>query len=151
MFGTFPEGRLQVLTHHTPDHMWQERYIACDNHVEGLTDVVICVEDPAASARALAGLTRRQSTDGRATDGRVEFDRGRVDYATPEGLAALIPGAVPLDLPFMAAGGLLSRDIVKTTAFMKARGVKISEGADGPVIVDAADGLGCYLVIRGVS
>ena len=148
-FGAFPEGRMQVLTHHTPDHMWQDRYIARENGLTGLAQVLFCVEDPAASAARLSALTRTPwRTDGE--DAVIDLTRGRMRFTTEAGLDRLIPGAVAPSLPFVAALGFRSRDVAASRAFFADRGVTMmgrSDGADGGFAIGAQDGLGCYLMI----
>ncbi|MEQ8506835.1 MAG: VOC family protein [Rhodospirillales bacterium] len=147
-FDAFPEGRLQLLTHHTPEHMWQDRYIARDNGLDALVEVVICSDDPAATMARFGNLTR--TLPGRGEEGgRLDLTRGRVRAVTAEGLAALIPGAKAPVLPFVAAIGFRSRDIAVTRAFFAGRGVKMIDMPAGGFAVDAAVALGCYLMVRG--
>ena len=47
---TMPEGRIQYCQHHTPDLVWQPRWLAHANHAVALTAVILCVDDPAAVA-----------------------------------------------------------------------------------------------------
>src|SRR5262249_57083774 len=42
---TMPEGRIQILTHHTEHTVWQPRWLAHPNSVCDLIDVVIAVAD----------------------------------------------------------------------------------------------------------
>lgn len=43
--GTMPEGRIQFCQHHTPELLWQTRWLAHHNGVRALSGVVICVAD----------------------------------------------------------------------------------------------------------
>jgi catechol 2,3-dioxygenase-like lactoylglutathione lyase family enzyme len=145
-FGAYPEGRLQLLTHHTPEHMWQERHIAWDNGLDGLAEVLICSEDPAATIERLGGLMRSAGHEDDAGSA-IDLSRGRVRAVTPDGLARLIPGATPPALPFIAGIGFRSRDIGYSRAFFEGRGITLHELPTGGFAVDAADALGCYLLI----
>lgn len=149
-FGAFPEGRMQLLSHHTPDHMWQDRYVARENHLVGLTEVVICVDDPRGAAASLADLTRTpiSAENAGGTMATLDFSRGRVRYVTPGALKALIPGAEPPSMPFMAALGMQSRDLGATERFFADRRIITSRRSDGAMIVDKADGLGCYVIVH---
>jgi hypothetical protein len=40
-----PEGRIQMLTHHTEQSVWQQRWLSHPNSALGLIDVVIAVAD----------------------------------------------------------------------------------------------------------
>ena len=44
--GALAEGRVQFLTHHTPDDLWQARWLDHPNTARALTDMLFCVEDP---------------------------------------------------------------------------------------------------------
>ena len=72
-----PEGRVQFLTHHTGEALWQPRWLAHPNGARALTDVLFCVRDPnEASARYERYLGRRaQEVDG---GGVLQLDRGRL-------------------------------------------------------------------------
>jgi hypothetical protein len=43
--GTIPEGRVQFLTHHTPEFLWQSRYVEHANSAVALTGLVFAVTD----------------------------------------------------------------------------------------------------------
>ena len=43
--GTYTEGRLQILTDHTPENFWLPGDMDHENHADTLTDLLICVED----------------------------------------------------------------------------------------------------------
>ena len=53
-FEQFPECRMQVLTHHTPEHMWQARYMAQPNGIVGLDGVALEVPDVAETSARIA-------------------------------------------------------------------------------------------------
>jgi hypothetical protein len=48
--GEMKEGRIQFLTHHTPELVWQKRWLAHENGAQALVDVVIAVDDVAEAA-----------------------------------------------------------------------------------------------------
>ncbi len=148
-FGSIPEGRLQVLTHLTPEHMWQARYIARDNAIAGLCEVVLAVPDPAASAGRLARFTGRgaRQTDGGST---ISLDRGRLTFSTPEAIARRYGGlrSPPVPGPAMAALGLVSRDLDRTRGFLLGRGVGLLTDQPECLIVDPQDAMGAALVIE---
>ncbi len=147
-FGAFPEGRLQLLTHHRPDLMWQDRYITRANRIEALTEVVICIEEPGAAASRLAELVDRRPS--LLADGAwaVDLDRGCVSYVAPEGLAARAPGVAPPGLPYVAALGLRSADLDVTAAYFRSRGVAYQTTPAG-LLVAPTEALGCALVLHG--
>ena len=58
--GAMAEGRIQILTHHTEDAVWQKRWLAHPNGARGLASVAIAVADVeeagAPSGRSLSRL-----------------------------------------------------------------------------------------------
>jgi catechol 2,3-dioxygenase-like lactoylglutathione lyase family enzyme len=146
-FGSIPEGRLQVLTHLTPEHLWQERYIARDNAITGLCEAVLAVPDPEASAGRLARFTGRgvRETEG---GGTISLDRGRLTFSTPEAVARRYGGLRSPPVPAMAAVGLVSRDLDRTRGFLLGRDVGLLVDEPERLIVDPQDALGAALVIE---
>ena len=67
--GSMAEGRVQFLTHHTPEHLWQTRYLGHPNTAEDLAEVWIVVEDldeAAARYSAYLGLPADRAGPGAA-------------------------------------------------------------------------------------
>ncbi len=146
-FGSIPEGRLQVLTHLTPDHMWQARYIARDNAIAGLSEAVLAVPDPKASAERLARFTGREvlTTDG---GGTIMLDRGRLSFATPDALARRFGGLSLPPAPATAAVGFVSRDLDRTRGVLLGRELRLLVDEPERLIVDPRDAMGAALVIE---
>ena len=72
-----PEGRIQLLTHHTEQAVWQERWLKHPNSAIGLIDVVIAVANVEEAAQRFARFTGRAAT--RTPGGAlVRLDRGGV-------------------------------------------------------------------------
>ena len=87
-------GRLQVLTHRTPEHLWQSRYIARDNAITGLCEAVLAVPDPEASAERLTRFTGRGGRLGLARSGPDPRLPART-RGTPPGRRARAPDRRP--------------------------------------------------------
>jgi hypothetical protein len=67
--GAMPEGRIQLLTHHTEHAVWQKRWLAHPNGAVGLLDLAIAVGDVAEAAARFArfaGRRRRRRPDKRS-------------------------------------------------------------------------------------
>lgn len=126
-FAHFPECRMQVLTHHTPEHMWQRRYVAQPNGIMGLDRVSLVVPDVADTAERMARVIGK--------DGTLKLDRGaiRIDAAVGH--------------PRIESLGLLSRDLALTEPVMAERGVAIQRNGD-VLVVAPEDALGVRLEIR---
>ena len=60
--GVMPEGRIQMLTHHTEQAVWQKRWLKHPNSAIGLIDVVIAVADVEEAAQRFARFTGRTAT-----------------------------------------------------------------------------------------
>ena len=72
-----PEGRIQMLTHHTEETVWQPRWLTHPNSAIGLIDVVIAVADVEEAAQRFARFTGGAVT--RTPGGAVlRLDRGGV-------------------------------------------------------------------------
>jgi Glyoxalase-like domain len=141
------EGRIQLLTHHTPEIVWQERFIATDNHIDALTDLLICVADPAEAAARYARFTDRPAS---AVPGgfTIPLDRGRILLVDPMRTAALLPNQPIPAPPFIAAIGLQSTEIAATRRFLEARGIALDTSPTGALMVPAAEALGATLLIK---
>ena len=63
MPGEMPEGRIQALTHRTPDTVWQPRWLTHRNGARALIDIVIAVADPDEAAGRFALFLRRAAAD----------------------------------------------------------------------------------------
>ena len=75
--GVMPEGRIQMLTHHTEETVWQKRWLTHPNSAIGLIDVVIAVADVEEAAQRFARFTGRAVT--RTPGGALlRLDRGGV-------------------------------------------------------------------------
>jgi hypothetical protein len=146
--GAMAEGRIQMLTQDTPEAVWLDSLIARDNAIDALTGVIVCSSDPAEAAARFAGFTGHSPAQGERGI-ELALDRGGVSFLTPDQFLALIPDARVPSNPFIAAAIMRSRDPAATMSFMENQGVKFSTRTDGSMIIDAADAMGAYLVIKG--
>ena len=91
--GTMPEGRVQILTHHTVAAMWQPRWTRHANGARALQALVVSSPDPAeAAARFGSFLDRRAEAFG---DGlRIPLDRGAIEVLPEAAATALVGMAV---------------------------------------------------------
>ncbi len=100
-----PEGRIQLLTHHTEQAVWQERWLKHPNSAIGLIDVVIAVADVEEAAQRFARFAGRAATwtPGGAL---IRLDRGGVYLVTHDRVAERLPEVAIAELPFMAGYAL---------------------------------------------
>ncbi|HLH98686.1 MAG TPA: VOC family protein [Xanthobacteraceae bacterium] len=98
--GEMPEGRIQLLTHHTEQLVWQPRWLLHPNGALRLDSVVIAVPDPEEAAARFARLAGRSAH--KCLHGYIiELDRGRVELVRAEAFAEMLPD-IP-SLPFIGA------------------------------------------------
>jgi glyoxalase-like protein len=97
---TMPEGRIQILTHHTEDTVWQPRWLSHPNSVCDLIDVVIAVGDVEEAAARFERFTGRPArfTPGGAL---IRLDRGGVYLVSHDRAAEKLPEVPVTSLPIM--------------------------------------------------
>jgi hypothetical protein len=97
---TMPEGRIQILTHHTEHAVWQPRWLSHPNSVCELIDVVIAVGDLEEATQRFARFTDRPAlpTPGGAL---IRLDRGGVYLVSHDRAAEKLPEVPVTSLPFM--------------------------------------------------
>ena len=145
-FDAFPEGRIQTLTHLTPEQVWQHRFIACDNAVSGLAEVVFSVNDPLASAERLAKFTARQAVTTRHGM-EISLDRGKLTFVKPDNIWPMLGINDGPDPPATVAVGLFSRDISKSSEYFSGRGIRMADERADRLIIDPCEALGAALLI----
>ncbi|GAC1327241.1 MAG: VOC family protein [Beijerinckiaceae bacterium] len=120
--GVMPEGRIQFLTHRTPETMWQPRWLPHPNGAEALTDVVIAVSDVSEAAGRYARLTGRSATH---TDygRRVILDRGEIHLLDRNAFHALFKAVKIPSLPFIGVYGIRVRSLAEAEAMMRLRNI----------------------------
>jgi hypothetical protein len=121
-----PEGRVQVVEHHTPELLWQKRWLDHPNHAVGLTASIVCVGNPAEVAERFA---RFAQSDFR-WEGRIAVvegtARGAIVIVDPPTLKDHL-GITPPTLPWIAGTKLLTDDLAATRAHLEANGLDIVE------------------------
>jgi len=99
--GVMAEGRIQFLSHHTPDLLWEERWLSHPNTVERLSDLLVVVADPdevAARFGRYLGRSARRTARGWL----LEFERGRLAVLGREAAESLLGGFKIPTLPYIA-------------------------------------------------
>jgi len=108
--GAMSEGRIQLLTHHSEDAVWQKRWLAHPNGARGLASVVIVVKDVDEAAKRFARFTGRRATATKA--GRtIQLDRGRVELVTRSAFRAALPEVDIPSMPFIGAYGVVVQSL----------------------------------------
>src|SRR3546814_16378554 len=69
-----PEGRIQLLEHHTRDAVWQARWLGHANGIVALKAVLLAVADPEAAAARFGRFARRAPSRREADPWPLELD-----------------------------------------------------------------------------
>jgi len=124
-----PEGRVQVLSHHTEALVWQEPWMRQENGIVALRDVIIVPADLTEAEERYARFTEASPVRLDADLIRFPLARGGALLASPERAAALLPGAEIPPAPGVAGYALLSDDLAATRRFLEGRGFAPRETA----------------------
>ncbi len=125
-----PEGRIQLLTHHTPEVVWQPRWTAHANAARSLEAALVAVAEPAAVADRFARFLDRPATP--LGDGRfaLALERGALVFAPPAWVtAAVTPLPAGVAPPVIAAVALGSADLATTSVLIGSIGAEPAAGA----------------------
>ena len=100
--GPMPEGRVQFLTHHTPELVWREPDLDHPNGALALLALWIAAADPSEPTARFARFTGRPAAT-RGETVTIALDRGALHFATPEFLNREFGVAPGPPLPYLAA------------------------------------------------
>lgn len=141
-----PEGRIQVVEHHTPELLWQARWLDHPNRAAALRGVIICVDDPAAVSQRYARFTD--------VDVRLRGDawaiataRGTLILADRRWLGAHLAVNAPTT-PWIAAPILESDDLAATRAYFQAAGIATHEPGASGLVVEAPAAIGGFFLFQ---
>lgn len=148
--GIMAEGRVQMLTHATPDLVWQRRHLDHDNGARALTGALVCVADAAEAANRFARFVDRPIA-GRGGAFEVALHRGRVTLVEAEALARVLPGVTPPALPWIAAFGVAVADPAVTERLLAAHNVTSRRLEPGRLHVAGAQALGAHLIFHAAE
>jgi len=145
-FDQYPEARVQVLTHHTPEHMWQSRYICRDSGITGLLEATIVTGSPReAAARYARFLGKLVERDGSSLT--VRLDRGGLRFLDARGAAERFGRISKPPMPAVGAITLTSRDLDKTRYFLLSQGLRPGAIDPSHLLIDEAEALGVHIVV----
>ncbi len=148
--GVMAEGRVQLLTTHTPDLFWTPGVSEHANQADALTDLILCVNDPAEAATRFSKFTARSLT---CTGGlrAVLLDRGRLLFADAKSLATMLSDFSAPHMPFIAGQGIRSNNVMMTKRVLVDAGVVPAYADETLICVSPADALGGYLLFHAAS
>ncbi len=146
-----PEGRVQMLTHHTERTVWQKRWLSHPNGAVGLIDLVIAVADVDEAAQRFARFTGRAATlvSGRAM---LRLDRGGLLLVTRDALAEILPEVATTTLPFIAGYALSVRSLAAVETAMESANLEWRAFEEGIVASFPAElGEGAWFFVERAS
>lgn len=117
--GTMAEGRIQYCQQHTPEWLWQDRWLSHANGAIALSAVLICVDDPQSAARRYSRFTGLR-VDDRGQEICLETERGRLIFMTAEYFHGRT-GIRPPSLPWIAGYQLQCGDINHSRVYFQHR------------------------------
>jgi hypothetical protein len=120
--GEMAEGRIQFLTHRTPDLLWQQRWLAHANGARALTDAVLAVADVAEAAQRFARFLGRPAI-GTPLGQSIRLERGAVHFTSADRLAEFVP-LMPA-LPFIGLYALRVASLPRVQSLFEAAGLEI--------------------------
>ena len=138
--GCMPEGRIQFCQHHSPEGVWQTRWLAHPNALRELRAVHLCVSDPEEAAQRYAryaGIPLQPLPAGRGRGYVQQTARGRLVVCDAARLDDLL-GIEPPALPWIGAAELASADPARTATVLRdgrARRVPSRHLVRGDVVV----------------
>jgi hypothetical protein len=100
-----PEGRIQILSHHTEHTVWQPRWLTHPNGALGLASMTIVVADVGEAAGRFARFCGRAAKPS-PTGQSIALDRGRVELVGAEAFARMLPQIPIPSVPFMGKSAM---------------------------------------------
>ena len=143
-----PEGRIQILTHHTESAVWQPRWLSHPNSVCDLIDVVIAVGDIAEAAQRFARFSGRPAT---FTPGGalIRLDRGGVYLVSHDQATEKLPEVLVTSLPFMIGYALGVESLAAAEAAVDGADLEWRAFEDGIVATFPAElGQGAWVFVE---
>jgi hypothetical protein len=145
--GTYNEGRLQILTNHTPENFWLPGDMDHANGADTLTDLLICVDDVEEAVgryETFFGTTAITMAGLRTLD----LARGRFHFVSPDQAQAMLPGFTAPTLPYTCGQGLGSLDLAASKAFFGKAGVTPVYEDQNFFCIGSDDAMGAYLLFH---
>jgi len=138
--GTMPEGRVQFVQQHTPELLWQRRWLDHRNRAFGLAAVFVAVADPDEAATRYARYTGLPvEKDGAAR--ALRSARGELIFLPPELVSAKL-GVEPPTLPWMAGYAIETADQIYVRSQLEMKDLETRDLGPGQFAVTAPPAIG---------
>lgn len=113
-----PEGRIQIVEHHTPELLWQKRWLSHANGAEALLASIVCVADLEEAAGRFAKFAQAPVRRRKAVVLVQPASHGAIVLADARETESLF-GAAPPTLPWIAGTVLRVASLAKTRAWLE--------------------------------
>ena len=147
--GAMAEGRIQFCRQHTPELLWQPRWLDHPNRARGLAAVILCVADPQEAAQRYArytGLLAQLS----GNQWRIDTQRGALLFATPDALQRSLGVTAPA-LPWIAGYVLTSDHLPGTRAALGSAEGEVREPEPGRLLLQWPATVGGVLLFQSTG
>lgn len=144
--GTMPEGRIQFCQQHTPELLWQPRWLEHHNRATVLAGVILCVADAREAAQRFARYTGLL-TQLNGSVWRISTARGYLLFLDSESLHRRLDVVAP-SLPWIAGYVLKSEDIADTGDTLRRSGVPVHVLGSRRLLVKLPAALGGIIVFE---
>jgi hypothetical protein len=142
--GTMAEGRIQYCAHHTPELVWQARWLQHANTAQRLTAVLVCVEDVGEALQRYAAFTGlAPDTDG----SRIETARGTLLFVDGDRCASMFGVEVPC-LPWIAGYSIACQNLSRAADLLQHNGLRPHRLGDGRFCVQLPPAVGGIAVLE---
>lgn len=149
--GQMREGRVQYLTHHTEEAVWQKRWLAHPNGANALLDVIAAVADVDEAATRYVRFLGHEALPTNMGRG-ILLERGGMQLVNATSLARVLPQLKVPSLPFIAGYAIRVTSLDAAERVLKSGGVTAER--QGPVLVapfPAELGQGAWLFVERVG
>lgn len=144
--GTMPEGRIQFCQQHTPEVLWQPRWLQHANQASALTGVVICVADPQEAAQRYARYTGLLAQV-IGSVWRISTQHGYLLFIDPDTLARRLD-VVPPSTPWIAGYVLETASMAATRACLNESGAYSHALGSDRLLVKLPPALGGVIIFE---
>ena len=142
-----PEGRIQIVTHHTPELVWQPRYQRQPNGAAALTGVLVCVEDPREAAERFSRFVGVEAVQ-KADTWEMGLHEGRVAFIQARRFGELYPERELPCTPYIAEVSMRTEDLAATRRYFDDADIRY-ETPDGDALrVPGAEALGASFLFH---
>jgi hypothetical protein len=143
------EGRIQILTHHTEQTVWQPRWLSHPNSVSDLIDVVIAVGDVEEASQRFARFTGRPARTTEGGGALIRLDRGGVYLINQQRATEKLPELAVTALPLIIGYALGVQSLAAAEAGVERADLEWRAFEDGIVATFPAElGAGAWFFVE---